>query len=118
MFFTNPNTNTAITCPSCHNQRAPVTSISVVPLPAAKFEEAYISREQDIESSNSKPATSILSALCPEKKRTAVNRLTIKRTCRTGRWSSEESALVDRIIRSFDAGLLPLPHGIKLNVRK
>lgn len=37
------------------------------------------------------------------------------RSYRTGRWSSEESAYTDKLIRSFDAGLLPLPHGIKLN---
>lgn len=34
---------------------------------------------------------------------------------RTGRWAAEESAYTDKLIKSFDAGLLPLPHGIKLN---
>eukprot|EP00532_Pseudo-nitzschia_australis_P011527 CAMPEP_0168240442 /NCGR_PEP_ID=MMETSP0140_2-20121125/22185_1 /TAXON_ID=44445 /ORGANISM="Pseudo-nitzschia australis, Strain 10249 10 AB" /LENGTH=872 /DNA_ID=CAMNT_0008175069 /DNA_START=362 /DNA_END=2981 /DNA_ORIENTATION=+ len=34
---------------------------------------------------------------------------------RTGRWTHEESALVDFLVTTFDQGLLPLPHGIKLN---
>lgn len=34
---------------------------------------------------------------------------------RTGRWTSEESAFVDYLVTAFDHGLLPLPHGIKLN---
>jgi hypothetical protein len=34
---------------------------------------------------------------------------------RTGRWTNEESALVDFLVTAFDQGLLPLPHGIKLN---
>jgi hypothetical protein len=34
---------------------------------------------------------------------------------RTGRWTNEESALVDFLVTTFDQGLLPLPHGIKLN---
>lgn len=34
---------------------------------------------------------------------------------RTGRWTNEESALVEFLVTTFDQGLLPLPHGIKLN---
>jgi hypothetical protein len=34
---------------------------------------------------------------------------------RTGRWTNEERALVDFLVTTFDQGLLPLPHGIKLN---
>eukprot|EP00536_Pseudo-nitzschia_multiseries_P004705 jgi/Psemu1/318486/estExt_fgenesh1_pm.C_790030 len=34
---------------------------------------------------------------------------------RTGRWTNEESVLVDFLVSTFDQGLLPLPHGIKLN---
>ncbi len=34
---------------------------------------------------------------------------------RTGRWTNEESALVEFLVAKFDQGLLPLPHGIKLN---
>ena len=34
---------------------------------------------------------------------------------RTGRWTNEESALVEFLVTKFDQGLLPLPHGIKLN---
>ncbi|KAI2495059.1 hypothetical protein MHU86_19454 [Fragilaria crotonensis] len=34
---------------------------------------------------------------------------------RTGRWSTEEIAYVDQLVAGFDKGVLPLPHGIKLN---
>ena len=34
---------------------------------------------------------------------------------RTGRWSTEEIAYVDQLVAGFDQGVLPLPHGIKLN---
>lgn len=34
---------------------------------------------------------------------------------RTGRWTTEERELVDFLSTRFDKGLLPLPHGIKLN---
>lgn len=34
---------------------------------------------------------------------------------RTGRWSSEEEKYVDELIRAFEASLLPLPIGVKLN---
>ena len=34
---------------------------------------------------------------------------------RTGRWTHEESALVDFLVTTFDQGSLPLPFGIKLN---
>lgn len=48
-------------------------------------------------------------------KRPFAAKASISRSYRTGRWASEESAFVDRLIKAFDAGLLPLPHGIKLN---
>lgn len=35
--------------------------------------------------------------------------------CRTGRWTSQETAYVDEIIVKFEAGQLPLSNGIKLN---
>ena len=34
---------------------------------------------------------------------------------RTGRWSTEEIAYADQLVIGFDKGVLPLPHGIKLN---
>lgn len=34
---------------------------------------------------------------------------------RTGRWTTEEIAFVDFLVNAFDQGILPLPHGIKLN---
>jgi len=34
---------------------------------------------------------------------------------RTGRWTNEETALVEFLMTHFDQGLLTLPHGIKLN---
>ena len=34
---------------------------------------------------------------------------------RTGRWTDEEIAFVDYLVSAFDQGILPLPHGIKLN---
>ena len=37
------------------------------------------------------------------------------RSYRTGRWAAEESAYIDGLIKAYDAGLLPLPNGIKLN---
>lgn len=48
-------------------------------------------------------------------KRAFATKSSINRSYRTGRWASEESAYTDKLIKSFDAGLLPLPHGIKLN---
>lgn len=34
---------------------------------------------------------------------------------RTGRWSGEEVSFVDHLVSCFDKGVLPLPHGVKLN---
>eukprot|EP00521_Asterionellopsis_glacialis_P008165 CAMPEP_0195291482 /NCGR_PEP_ID=MMETSP0707-20130614/7819_1 /TAXON_ID=33640 /ORGANISM="Asterionellopsis glacialis, Strain CCMP134" /LENGTH=830 /DNA_ID=CAMNT_0040351801 /DNA_START=351 /DNA_END=2843 /DNA_ORIENTATION=+ len=34
---------------------------------------------------------------------------------RTGRWTSEEIAFVDQLVKAFDQGYLALPHGVKLN---
>eukprot|EP00581_Thalassiosira_minuscula_P028419 CAMPEP_0183759960 /NCGR_PEP_ID=MMETSP0739-20130205/7428_1 /TAXON_ID=385413 /ORGANISM="Thalassiosira miniscula, Strain CCMP1093" /LENGTH=903 /DNA_ID=CAMNT_0025997831 /DNA_START=469 /DNA_END=3180 /DNA_ORIENTATION=+ len=48
-------------------------------------------------------------------KRSFASKSTTTRSYRTGRWASEESTYTDKLIKSFDAGLLPLPHGIKLN---
>jgi len=48
-------------------------------------------------------------------KRSFSSKSSICRSYRTGRWTSEESAFTDQLIKAFDAGLLPLPHGIKLN---
>lgn len=35
--------------------------------------------------------------------------------CRTGRWTQQETAYVDEIIRRFEMGMLPVCNGIKLN---
>lgn len=81
----------------------------------AKFEEVLLLREQDNGYPSSNASPSLLSVLASDKKRAAATRSTFNRTYRTGRWTHEESAYVDRIIKAFDAGLLPIPHGIKLN---
>ena len=60
------------------------------------------------------PSNSIALVIGPNKRGLA-SRSSISRSYRTGRWSSEESSYVDKLIKSFDAGWLPLPHGIKLN---
>ena len=87
----------------------PIHSISLLPLPADKLEEASRLREQNFPTNSSsssklsyKHANPTLAAMSP--------------MCRTGRYSAEEDSLVDKLIKSFDAGLLPLSHGIKLNV--
>ncbi|KAL7484055.1 hypothetical protein ACHAW6_009765, partial [Cyclotella cf. meneghiniana] len=79
------------------------------------LKEAFVWREQDHEHPSSTTASPLLAALPSEKKRAPATKSCMSRTCRTGRWSSEESTLVDKLIKSFDSGLLPLPHGIKLN---
>jgi len=38
-----------------------------------------------------------------------------QRNNRTGRWSSEEVALVDALVSAFDHGTLTMPHGVKLH---
>ena len=86
----------------------------LLPLPAESFEEAFLARGQDDAQCSTKTSPSKVPMLSSEKKR-SIEPTAISRTCRTGRWSSEESNLVDKLIKSFDAGLLPLPHGIKLN---
>jgi len=97
-------------CPSCHT--APVESISLIPLPANKFEEASRLREQNPPSDSSVSGYSRPSW----KKRDSANPTLANMSpiSRTGRWSTAESSLVDKLIESFDAGLLPLPQGIKL----
>ncbi|KAL3778175.1 hypothetical protein ACHAWO_000548 [Cyclotella atomus] len=107
ILFPGPRTNSIISCPSCRT--ADVTSISILPLPVTKLEEALHSREQDNGCSSTNASDSLLAS---DKKRAAATRSTLSRT---GRWTHEESAFVDRIIKTFDSGLLPLPHGIKLN---
>ena len=88
--------------------------MSLLPLPEETFEEAFLLRGQDDVQCSTKTSPSKVPILSSQKKRSAGS-TTLNRTCRTGRWSSEESNLVDKLIKSFDAGLLPLPHGIKLN---
>ena len=91
-----------------------IKSISLLPLPTDKLEEMYQLRAER------KADTSVmLFSQLPfaTKKRGSMNQApTMSPTCRTGRWSIEESAFAENLMRSFDAGLLPLPQGIKLNV--
>ncbi|KAL3805872.1 hypothetical protein HJC23_007833 [Cyclotella cryptica] len=93
----------------------PIGTINILPLPSDRLKEAFVWREQDHEYPSSNTASPLLAAIPTDKKRAPATKSCISRTCRTGRWSSEESTLVDKLIKSFDAGLLPLPHGIKLN---
>eukprot|EP00580_Thalassiosira_gravida_P005223 CAMPEP_0201653970 /NCGR_PEP_ID=MMETSP0493-20130528/45257_1 /ASSEMBLY_ACC=CAM_ASM_000838 /TAXON_ID=420259 /ORGANISM="Thalassiosira gravida, Strain GMp14c1" /LENGTH=990 /DNA_ID=CAMNT_0048130519 /DNA_START=283 /DNA_END=3255 /DNA_ORIENTATION=- len=110
-------------CPCCH--RSPIIQIRVLPLPMTILEEAARLREKDNEilSIHKNEATS-LACGSPSKsialfngtnKRPFASKPSAGRSYRTGRWASEESAYTDKLIKSFDAGLLPLPHGIKLN---
>ena len=91
-----------------------IKSISLLPLPTDKLEEMYQLRAEH------QADTSVM--LFPQlpfttKKRGSMNQApAMSPTCRTGHWSTEESALAENLIRGFDAGLLPLPQGIKLNV--
>eukprot|EP00978_Attheya_sp_CCMP212_P033433 scaffold134895_cov44-Attheya_sp.AAC.2 len=34
---------------------------------------------------------------------------------RTGRWTNEEMAFTDQLVNAFHEGVLPIPHGVKLN---
>ncbi|KAL7554462.1 hypothetical protein ACHAWF_019025 [Thalassiosira exigua] len=108
-------------CPCC--RRSPIVQISVLPLPIDILEEAARLREKDNAvlsihnngESSSSSANSIALFNGTHKRALASRAATACRSYRTGRWASEESAYTDKLIKSFDAGLLPLPHGIKLN---
>lgn len=109
-------------CPCCH--RSTILQIRVLPLPMAVIEEAARLRDKDNEilsihnseasSLACSPANSI-ALFNGTNKRPFAAKSSISRSFRTGRWSSDESAFTDKLIKAFDAGLLPLPHGIKLN---
>lgn len=107
VLLTKPHLST-VSCPSCRKE--PLLQIHLLPLPVHILEQSSRCREQDKGnvSSCGSPATSI--ALVDGR-----NTRGSLRSYRTGRWANEESAFVDKLIKHFDAGLLPIPHGIKLN---
>lgn len=111
-------------CPSCH--KAQIIQIQVLPLPIHALEDASRLREKDTYVSNihnkdipslhhacGAPASSI--ALVNGSNKRGFTSRSCDKSYRTGRWASEESTYVDKLIQSFDAGLLALPHGVKLN---
>jgi len=109
-----------IGCPSCG--KLPLYQIVVLPLPIPALEQAsrlreennnFVQNESPCSSTGGAPAGSIalVNGSC---KRGSTSR-SCDKSFRTGRWASEESTYVDKLIQCFDAGLLALPHGIKLN---
>ncbi len=107
-------------CPSC--SASIIKQIEVIPLPIAILEETSKLRAQDSEVLGNAEVTS-LAANAPsnstgldppgsDKKRS----LSRPSACyRTGRWNAEESAYTSILIKCFEMGILPLPHGMKLN---
>lgn len=109
-------------CPCCH--RSPVVQIRVLPLPMTVLEEAARLRDMDNEALAISHSESSMASGSPmnsialsngTNKRNFMAKSSNNRAYRTGRWTSEESAYTDKLIKAFDAGQLPLPHGIKLN---
>ena len=80
---------------------------------------AKLRRENSTLSFNKNVVTSMAKSIAifnGTKKRTfASEKPSPIRSYRTGRWAAEESAYIDGLIKAYDAGLLPLPNGIKLN---
>ena len=117
------NVNQQAFCPCC--RQSPIIQIRVLPLPMAVLEESARLREKDNETlsiHNSELASlacgsqaNSIALFNGTNKRALASKSSMSRSYRTGRWSSEESVYTDKLIKSFDAGLLPLPHGIKLN---
>lgn len=113
-------------CPCC--RQLPIQKIRVLPLPTDLLEEAGRLRDNDNDDMSitdevtslacgSASSSNSIALFNGANKRAfaSTKKASVNRSYRTGRWSSDEMAYVDRLIRSFDAGLLPLPHGIKLN---
>ncbi len=109
-----------IGCPSCG--KSPMYQFLVLPLPVQALERAsrlreennsYVQTDSPSASSGGAPAGSI--ALVNGSSKRGLTSRSCDKSFRTGRWASEESTYVDKLIQCFDAGLLALPHGIKLN---
>lgn len=109
-----------IGCPSCG--KLPLYQIVVLPLPIQSLEQAsrlreennsFVQNESPCAITGGAPAGSI--ALMNGSSKRGLTSRPCDKSFRTGRWASEESTYVDKLIQCFDAGLLALPHGIKLN---
>jgi hypothetical protein len=109
-------------CPSCCSSI--VKQVEVLPLPITILEETSKLRAQDNEAlCNDAEVTSLVADatsnstnvdhLVSGKKRSSSKKTSV--CYRTGRWNAEESAYTDILIKCFEMGMLPLPHGIKLN---
>jgi len=112
-------------CPSCCSSI--VKHIEILPLPLTILEETSKLRAQDNEAlfngNDVEAEVSSLVARAPSNpanidlsgsgRKRSSPKLSV--CYRTGRWNAEESAYTDCLIKCFEMGMLPLPHGIKLN---
>ncbi|KAL7497599.1 hypothetical protein ACHAWT_005902 [Skeletonema menzelii] len=107
-------------CPSCSSSI--IKQIEVIPLPIAILEETSKLRAQDSEvlgnaevislAANASSHSTNVDPSGSDKKRS----LSRTSACyRTGRWNAEESAYTNMLIKCFEMGILPLPHGMKMN---
>lgn len=105
-------------CPSCCTSM--IKQIEVIPLPIAILEETSKLRAQDSEVLCNDTESTSLAANAPSNstnvdqgKKRSLSKTSV--CYRTGRWNAEESAYTNMLIKCFEMGILPLPHGMKLN---
>jgi hypothetical protein len=112
-------------CPSCCCSSI-VEQIEVAPLPIPVLEETANLRAQDNEALGNNDSSGEVTSLVANPSNstnvdffgTGKKKRSLPKTpvCyRTGRWNAEESAYTNSLIKCFEMGLLPLPHGMKLN---
>ena len=106
-------------CPSCGGSL--IKQIEVIPLPIAVLEETSKLRAQDSQVLCNHSEVTSLVANAPSNSTNVDSGSGKKRSSkssvcyRTGRWNAEESAYTNMLIKCFEMGILPLPHGMKLN---
>ena len=106
-------------CPSCCNSA--INQIELLPLNIAILDETARMRAQDNEVLCQNGEVTSLVANAPSNsvmnedgtKKRSTSKASV--CYRTGRWNAEESAYTHSLIKCFEMGMLPLPHGIKLN---
>jgi len=108
-----PRVPGSIICPFC--QSAPISGIELFPMTLHWLDQAVECKKkqaaldkQDDAFAVAQAETSYLLLSHPSS--------TSKSDCqRTGRWTDEETELVDFLVQAFDHGSLPMPVGVRLN---
>jgi hypothetical protein len=128
--FPSPATGKNVVCPCCQSQA--VTGLYLVPLSFRDLERSIDLRKQCAAAAAKTSATQLgkhprdgdnemyaeSSYMLLSHSRggsLSGNGLSDREQQRTGRWTDEEIEFVDFLVNAFDQGVLPLPHGIKLN---